>query len=136
MVSTSFRQALWLIVLLMSHVARTANTFRMAWSSQTFGPDGPWQAVEIQVGSNRQVISLYPGGIFASHFLSPKVCSNSTLGNVCYALTAGLYDKTLSSSDSFGSIAFPAQVDYTGGALQIDGEEGYIGTDTVGDQLD
>ncbi|KAK0116623.1 hypothetical protein ONS96_012479 [Cadophora gregata f. sp. sojae] len=102
----------------------------MTWSTQTFGPDGPWQAVEIQVGSNEQVISLYPGGIFSSHFLSPKVCSNSTLGNVCYAQTAGLYDKQLSSSQSFANIQFQAQVDYTGGALQIDGKEGDIDTDT------
>ncbi|KAG4434672.1 hypothetical protein IFR05_009847 [Cadophora sp. M221] len=102
----------------------------MTWSTQTFGPDGPWQAVEIKVGSNMQIISLYPGGIFASHFLSPKVCSNSTLGNVCYAQTAGLYDHTLSSSESFDEITYPTSADFVGGTLQIDGSPGDLGTDT------
>ncbi|PVH80651.1 hypothetical protein DL98DRAFT_627196 [Cadophora sp. DSE1049] len=57
MVSRGSRLASWLIVLLMSNVANTANTFRMTWSTQTFGPDRPWQAVEIQVESNRQIVS-------------------------------------------------------------------------------
>src|SRR4051794_23872164 len=96
-----------------------SNTFRMTWSTQIFGPDGPWQAVEIKAGSNVQIISLFPGGIFASHFLSTKVCSNSILGNVCYAQTAGLYDHTLSSSESFGQIQYPTSADFVSGALQI-----------------
>ncbi|KAL2073784.1 hypothetical protein VTL71DRAFT_11110 [Oculimacula yallundae] len=121
---------LWLFSLLMVNVANSANTFRMTWSTQTFGPDGPWSAIEIKVGSKQQIVSLYPGGIWASHFLSPKVCSNSTLGNVCYAQAAGLYDQGFSSSADFDSIQFVPGVDFVDGSLGIDGSPGDYGTDT------
>jgi hypothetical protein len=113
-----------------NYAVEAANTFKMTWSSQTFGPDGPWQAVEIRVGSRSNVVSLYPGGIFSSHILSPSVCTNATLGTVCYAQTAGLYDSTLSSTSEFGSISVTAGVDYSEGALQMGGTPGRIGTDT------
>jgi hypothetical protein len=106
-----------------------ANTFEMVWSTKTYGPDGPWHAINITIGAQQNVVSLYPGGIFSSHILSPKICQNASLG-VCYAQSAGLYDNTLSASASFDQISFTTNADFTGGALNIGGSPGEIGTDT------
>lgn len=107
-----------------------ANTYSMTWSPLTFGPDGPWQAVQMQIGSQESVVSLYPGGEFPSYFLTPSVCSNSSLGTVCYAQTAGLYDPELSRSAQFTNVSLIPGFDYTGGGLQIAGDaEPSFGTD-------
>ena len=34
-------------------------------SPNHYGPGGPWQAVEVKIGSS-QTVALYPGGAFAS----------------------------------------------------------------------
>lgn len=75
-----------------SLVCAVSPPFEMTWSEQTYSPDGPWQAVQVSVGSYRQNVTVYPGGQFWSNLLSSEVCSNATLGNVCYALIAGVYN--------------------------------------------
>jgi hypothetical protein len=117
---------LWLAV---TQVTNAANTFEMVWSTKTYGPDGPWHAINLTIGAQQNVVALYPGGIFSSHILSPKVCQNASLG-ICYAQSAGLYDNTLSASASFGTIAFTTGADFTSGALDIGGSPADIGTDT------
>ncbi|KAH8820624.1 hypothetical protein F5884DRAFT_56823 [Xylogone sp. PMI_703] len=107
-----------------------ANTFPMTWSSLSFGPDGPWQAVQIKIGSSDTIVSLYPGGSWSSHILSPRICSNASLGDVCYAQSAGLYDYTLSDTSAFGNVSLEGGVDFSGGTLQMGGEPSIIGTDS------
>lgn len=70
----------------------------MNWSSQAYGPDGPWQAVTIEVGSNRQPISLYPGANYATTILADSICSNKTLSETCYAARAGTYNQNESTT--------------------------------------
>lgn len=106
-------------------------TFAMNWSQQTFGPDGPWQAVEIKIGSQHTTVALYPGGIFASHILEASVCSNTTLGPYCPAQIAGLYDHKLSITINLGNVnGWPPDNDFTSGALQFDGLNASYVTDT------
>jgi hypothetical protein len=38
------------------------------------GPDGPWHAVTVQVGTPSQSIYLFPGGFWQSNFLSSTIC--------------------------------------------------------------
>lgn len=106
-----------------------ANTYQMVWSGQSYGPDGPWQAVEVRIGSNNALVNLYPGGTWGSHILTPDICSNSSLGSVCYAETAGLYDPKLSDTSNFGEVSISPAVDYTDGALQIFGDAPETGID-------
>ena len=61
--------------------------------------------------------------------MTPDICSNSSLGSVCYAETAGLYDPTLSDTSSFGVVKISPAVDYTDGALQIFGDAPETGID-------
>ena len=118
-----------LACLYLESYVEAANTFAMTWSTMNFGPDGPWRAVQIQVGSQQSTVSLYPGGEYSSYIFTPSMCSNASLGTVCYAQTAGLYDPTLSSSSAFGNVSFQPSLDFSEGALQIGGSPPKIGTD-------
>lgn len=67
------------------------------WSDQTYGPDGPWHAVSVELGSNKQPVDLYPGDRWASTILIDTVClDNSTI--TCYAERAGLFNISASTS--------------------------------------
>ena len=57
------------------------------WSSTMFGPDGPWPAVEVTMGSE-QKIAMYPGREFQSFVLTSDYCNqNSTIP--CSGLSSG-----------------------------------------------
>ncbi|KNB13380.1 hypothetical protein FOXG_12896 [Fusarium oxysporum f. sp. lycopersici 4287] len=59
------------------------------WTDDTFGPDGPWRGVNVQIGSSPTSISLYPGGTWETWLISDDYCERGT----CYASKAGTYDK-------------------------------------------
>ncbi|KAH8684208.1 hypothetical protein BGZ60DRAFT_559920 [Tricladium varicosporioides] len=96
----------------------------MTWLSLTFRPDGPWQAIEVNIGTPPKPFRLYPGGQFWSHLYSPEVCTDSRLGDICYANRAGAYSPAGSSTSGFGILspgASPEESDYTQGGLGIKG---------------
>lgn len=69
----------------------------VVWSDQSYGPDGPWHAVSVELGSNQQPVDLYPGDRWASTILTDTVCSdNSSIK--CYAERAGLFNISASTS--------------------------------------
>ena len=88
----------------------------MTWSSQTFGPDGPWQAVQVTVGTGDGAaqVDLYPGGSFDSAILTPDYCNGSTTS--CIASAGGLYDPSKSPTADFRSIG--AQGSFTSWSAQ------------------
>jgi len=67
------------------------------WSDQTYGPDGPWQAVSVELGSNKQPVDLYPGDRWASTILIDTVCTDNA-SIPCYAGRAGLFNISASTS--------------------------------------
>ncbi|KGO75009.1 Peptidase aspartic [Penicillium italicum] len=86
----------------------------MTWSDKKFGPDGPWQAVTVSVGSNyselvvpSSTVALYPGGSWESKILLSSICDNKTLSSVCYANEAGLFDSDISATLDNASISLP-----------------------------
>ncbi|KAI0850628.1 acid protease [Daldinia vernicosa] len=86
------------------------------WSSSTFGPDGPWPAIEVTMGSE-QKISLYPGREFQTFLLTSDYCNHNTT-IPCYANQAGLYNDAQSQVDttgSTGSIQYQSNPDYMQG---------------------
>lgn len=68
----------------------------LAWSSKTYGPDGPWHAITVEIGSPPQSVDLFPGGFWQSNVLSSSLCANTT-PQPCYASQAGLYNSNASS---------------------------------------
>ncbi|KAL1982844.1 hypothetical protein VTN96DRAFT_844 [Rasamsonia emersonii] len=72
--------------------------FEMTWSTKTFGPDGPWQAVQVGIGTPKQDIALYPGGNWASTILTTQICQNQAVSGPCYGNQAGLFNMDQSST--------------------------------------
>ena len=96
-----------------SSLAAAAQNFEVPWSTKTFGPDGPWQAVMITVGGNDSTrtlrvqspsdLTVYPGGEWNSLAFAPSACDpypNSLCG------AGGFWDPDLTSTRT--SISFPA----------------------------
>ncbi|KAJ5291931.1 hypothetical protein N7478_001182 [Penicillium angulare] len=86
----------------------------VTWSNKSFGPDGPWQAVTVSIGSNYSSlvvpssdIALYPGGSWESEILLSSICDNKTLSSVCYGDKAGLFDSDISVTYDNHSIELP-----------------------------
>ena len=86
----------------------------ITWSNKKFGPDGPWQAVTVSMGSNyselvvpSSTVDLYPGGSWESKILLSTICDNKTLSSVCYGNTAGLFDSDISVTYDNNSIELP-----------------------------
>ncbi|KAL8758810.1 MAG: hypothetical protein Q9199_001221 [Rusavskia elegans] len=69
---------------------RAALAMGILPSSNTYGPDGPWQTVNVSIGDPQQFVQLLPGGYWASVILSPDICKDNTRAQICG--TSGLYD--------------------------------------------
>ncbi|CZT09715.1 uncharacterized protein RAG0_14383 [Rhynchosporium agropyri] len=110
----------------------TGLPFALTWSSKTFGPDRPWQAIQIGIGTPAQQVALYPAGTFRSHVLTSKICSNPTLSpDVCYASAAGLYAIESSRTGLDTIVQQLSAVDYTHGGLQVQGSDGTSALDQM-----
>ncbi|KAK2928964.1 Beta-hexosaminidase [Fusarium oxysporum f. sp. vasinfectum] len=59
------------------------------WSDKSYGPDGPWNAVKVQLGSKDQSIALFPGATWETWVISDDYCE----GETCFASKAGTYNK-------------------------------------------
>ena len=72
-------------------------------SNRVYGPDGPWQAVSVQIGSPAQRLDLYPGGIYQSTIFTRQICqdiSQFPCGS------GGLFDPENSATLDDDSISF------------------------------
>ncbi|KAJ5664057.1 hypothetical protein N7507_004788 [Penicillium longicatenatum] len=79
----------------LSTLANAVAPYSASWSSTSYGPDGPWNAVLVQLGfgNNKQSVALYPGDRWASTILLNTVCSTPNLtGSSCLAESAGTYN--------------------------------------------
>lgn len=59
------------------------------WSGKSYGPDGPWAAVTLEIGTPPQAVDLLPGGSWMTNVLEKGICNNTA---ECSAEDAGLYD--------------------------------------------
>jgi len=82
-----------------SPVASQARPRQIYFSTQSYGPDGPWQAVTVGVGTPAQFVPLYPGGFWSSNILNVSVCTNTTT-TTCYGNPANLVNSTASNTFS------------------------------------
>lgn len=96
-------------------------------SSQHYGPDGPWQAITVWLGSQPTPIDLYPGGIYGSVILSLQACeaSSSPCG------LGGVFDPSGSTTFDDHSIRFEAfeanhDISWDSGTLKYRGDAKYV----------
>lgn len=65
------------------------------WSDESYGPDGPWSAVTVEIGTPAIPVDLLPGGSWMTNILGVDVCQNAV---TCPAEKAGIYDFEASST--------------------------------------
>ena len=97
----------------------------LKWSSTTYGPDGPWYAITVLIGTPPQSVDLFPGGVAFSNILSTSLCTNES--QKCYASTAGLYNASQSSTsihDPNGAIVDSSFADH--GFATLQGSADYV----------
>ena len=80
------------------------SPYVVEWNTtRSYGPDGPWQAVTVQVGTRKNGntaswIDLLPATIYGHKLLTKSFCNSSGNANPCLAETAGLYDSSISTT--------------------------------------
>lgn len=84
-------------------------------SSRVYGPDGPWQAVSVQLGDPGQYLDLYPGSIFRSNILTVQQCQDIN-ANPCGS--GGLFDPENSLTFDNTSIRFTSPIGDSGTSVQ------------------
>ncbi|KAK7424791.1 hypothetical protein QQX98_000375 [Neonectria punicea] len=87
------------VVVLIAVASAERTPREVTWTDDTFGPDGPWRAVNVQMGVDETSLGLYPGSAWETWVIEDDYCD----GGTCYASKAGTYDE---SSGSQGGI-FP-----------------------------
>ena len=97
-------------------------------SKRLYGPDGPWQAVSIQLGTPPQNLDLFPGGVFESSVFTNQLCQDIT-SMPCGS--GGLFDPSLSSSIDNTSISYEVTSTklpsgWTNGAMLFSYSENFI----------
>lgn len=94
---TSFVLLLWV-----ARVSASSQPYQLAASTESFGPDGPWQAVQVGLGNPPQVLNLYPAGAYQSSIYSKEICDHFP-NAVCG--TGGLFNASNSSTYDNKSMA-------------------------------
>jgi len=65
-------------------VVQADTPFELTWSDQTYGPDGPWQAVSVSIGTGAaQTVPLYPGGRWSTYIMLTDICDDKNLTVSC-----------------------------------------------------
>lgn len=94
-----------------ARITQAGSPYILTWSDKSYGPDGPWQAVSVGIGTPTQTVALYPGGSWSSTILLSTICTNQSETTTCYASKAGLYNRNASTSagqDAVNSKAYKA----------------------------
>lgn len=104
-------------------------------SSQNYGPDGPWQAITVWLGSQPTAIDLYPGGEYGSVILSRQACevSSSPCGS------GGVFDSSGSTTFDDHSISYEAfkenhDITWDGSSMKYRGDAEYVMDRLAGDR--
>ncbi|KAL4727778.1 hypothetical protein ACLX1H_004467 [Fusarium chlamydosporum] len=87
------------------------------WSDKTFGPDGPWRAIDAKVGEHKQDVNLYPGSDWETWLIEDDYCKKGS----CYASKAGTYD---TSSGGTAGIQWKAALENYMRGMNLEGEGG------------
>lgn len=109
--------------------------FEVKWASESFGFDGPWNAVKTTIGDYyySSNLSLFPGAFWETWVISDEQC-NQNSPDGCYASKAGLYDEDTSAKEGSGSdleIRLESSLDIYQQGLEVVGEDPKRWTDSL-----
>lgn len=71
------------------------NPIQLLTSDKHYGPDGPWQAVTVSLGTQQTDVDLYPDSSYNSIILSKTICDGV---NAYPCGSGGLYNPSLSKA--------------------------------------
>ena len=71
------------------HGTDTSSPYVVPWNKTSYGPDGPWQVVTVNVDGSE--VELLPGGIWETIIISKNTCDIND--KACSSTKAGLYDE-------------------------------------------
>lgn len=81
----------WLLAA--TSTVRADSPFELSWSDESYGPDGPWQAVTVSIGVGAaQNVPLYPGGRWSTYIMSTDICDDENLTVSCDPDSSSLVD--------------------------------------------
>lgn len=81
----------WLLAAIST--VRADSPFELSWSDESYGPDGPWQAVTVSIGVGAaQSVPLYPGGRWSTYIMTTDICDNENLTVSCNPDSSSLID--------------------------------------------
>ena len=89
--------------LLVSLVNGEPEPLQVPPSNRVYGPDGPWQAVSVQIGEPFQNLDLYPGGTWESQIFASQICQDTSKLSCG---SGGLFDTESSATLNDQSISF------------------------------
>ena len=124
---------LTILIALLSTSSDATTPLVIPWNkTNSYGPDGPWSVITVQVGSSidtagtqpLSTVDLHPGGIWESMILRRSFCEdNGTVladgSSGCLAKKAGLYDVLGSTSAQQDITKAPGLV-WQWGSSQVD----------------
>ncbi len=90
-------QRLFSVLLPLTTLTTATSPSIVQWNStNSYGPDGPWQVVTVKIGNEFagdavSTVNLLPGGMWESMINTPLVCNGSS-ADACLAAKAGLYN--------------------------------------------
>jgi hypothetical protein len=105
---SSARYLTYINVYFVTFAASAITPGKMVWSQKKYGPDGPWQAVTVGLGTQYQSTDLFSGGFWDSSILEVSICNNTAQQPVCYTQAAGLCNSSASSSSTYFRHVFPS----------------------------
>ncbi|KAH7317133.1 aspartic peptidase domain-containing protein [Stachybotrys elegans] len=88
------------------------------WATTPVGPDGPWNAVEVRVGSGEQRMALVPGGDWQTSVVTSDYCSFNASVSHC---SAGTYSKDEAIENDLNGIRFEPRPNSLEEGVQIEG---------------
>lgn len=97
----------WLFVLFLLSILRPVSSqyLLIPNSAKSYGPDGPWNAFLIRIGSNNQPVNVYFGGTFASVIISSRICDPTKSSCPARDVGGGVYNTSSSTTANTNSIA-------------------------------
>lgn len=80
----------WLSV---TSIVRADDPFELSWSDETYGADGPWQAVTVSIGVDAtQSVPLYPGGRWSTYIMLTDICDDKNFTVPCDPDSSSLFN--------------------------------------------
>jgi hypothetical protein len=114
------------ILALIAYVSAEGYPIQAGWTNRTYGPDGPWRAIDVKIQYNDERFALYPGSTWETWVIDDSYCKKDK--ETCYASIAGTYNRINGVKAGVTLPADPGSFMY---GVEMQGDEGYRYLDSI-----